>query len=298
MQEIYQRRKNLFNKGMKIELAGIRRGNQYSPNHIGNDAAIFQLTIDELRKLDCEVIEFTEKEFQDVEQIEADFVFNMARDTKTIQKLQKIESEGKKVINSGFGIENCTREKMTRLIQENHIPHPRSIIITTDALLPDTTYELGTHCWIKRGDFHAMHREDVTHARIGDEAQEILREYALRGIPTAVINEHLSGDLIKFYGVEGTDFFHWFYPNDLNHSKFGLEKINGKAKGIPFDLNGLKAICSQTAKILDIYIYGGDCIIDFDGTIRLIDFNDWPSFAPCRSTAAPYIAKCIYEFTR
>ena len=28
----------------KLTLAGIRRGNQFSPNHIGNDAAIFALT--------------------------------------------------------------------------------------------------------------------------------------------------------------------------------------------------------------------------------------------------------------
>ena len=39
--------------------------------------------------------------------------------------------------------------------------------------------------------------------------------------------------------------------------------------------------------------YGGDCIVDEDGTIRIIDFNDWPSFAPCRDTAAKYIAESI-----
>ena len=283
---------------MKIKLAGVRRGNLYSPNHIGNDAAIFQLTVNYLEKMGCEVIEYTENEFQKADTIDPEFIFNMARDTRTIQKLQQLESEGKKVINSGLGIENCTREKMTRLILNNHIPHPKSIIIPTDAVLPDGINELGNHCWIKRGDSHAIHFEDVTYAKVGEEAQEILREYALRGIPSAVINEHLSGDLIKFYGVEGTDFFHWFYPNDLNHSKFGLEKINGKAKGIKFDQEELKSICSKTAKTLNIYIYGGDCIVDIDGTIRLIDFNDWPSFAPCRATAAPYIAKCIHEFAK
>ena len=283
---------------MKIKLAGVRRGNQYSPNHIGNDAAIFQLTVDYLKKMDCEIAEFTENEFQEAESIEADVIFNMARNTKTILKLQQLETEGKKIINSGYGIENCTREKMTRLIIDNQIPHPKSVIIATDAALPDTIHELGTHCWLKRGDFHAIHREDVTYARIGEEAQQILREYALRGIPSAVINEHLYGDLIKFYGVKGTDFFHWFYPDNLNHSKFGLEKINGRSQGLKFDQEELKSICGKTAEILNIHIYGGDCIIDRDGTIRLIDFNDWPSFAPCRSDAAPYIAKCIYEFAK
>ena len=279
----------------KIKLVGIQRGNQYSPNHIGNDTAIFNLTIKYLEEKGCEIRQYSEIEFQK-EKIEADCIFNMARDTKTILKLQQMEKAGTKVINSGFGIENCTREKMTRLILSHHIPHPKSIILATDSKLPLDANELGDYCWIKRGDFHAIHREDVTYAKNGDEAENILHEYSLRGIPSAVINEHLVGDLVKFYGVEGTDFFHWFYPNDLNHSKFGLEKINGKSQGISFDVSNLKSICSKTAKILNIHIYGGDCVVDSTGNIRIIDFNDWPSFAPCRSQAAPYIAQCIYDY--
>lgn len=283
----------------EMKFIGVRRGNQYSPNHIGNDAAIFNLTAEILKSKGCEIKDYSETEFQKAK-IDSDttLIFNMARDTKTISKLQQLEKNGIRIINSGFGIENCTREKMTRLILSNHIPHPQSIILPTDVHLPPEAKTLGSHCWIKRGDFHAMHREDVTYARNGDEAENILHEYALRGIPTAVINEHLAGDLIKFYGVEGTDFFHWFYPNDLNHSKFGLEKINGKSNGIPFNLDTLKSICSKTAKVLNIYIYGGDCVVDSSGEIRLIDFNDWPSFAPCRNQAAPYIAKCIYDYAK
>lgn len=38
-----------------MTIAGIRRGNQFSPNHIGNDAAIFSLTAEHLGKLGCKV---------------------------------------------------------------------------------------------------------------------------------------------------------------------------------------------------------------------------------------------------
>lgn len=282
---------------MKIKIVGVRRGNQYSPNHIGNDASIFNLTVEYLKKLNCEVTDLSEDEFWE-SPIDVDYVFNMARDSKSIKKLQTLEEEGRKVINSGFGIDNCTRGKMTRLLLDNNIPHPKSMIVPTNEVLPAESESLGRHCWIKRGDFHAIHREDVTYARNGEEAENILNEYALRGIPTAVLNEHLAGDLVKFYGVEGTGFFHWFYPNDLNHSKFGLEAINGKAKGIAFDVDYLKKICSHAANVLNIHIYGGDCVVDSYGNIRIIDFNDWPSFAPCRTQAAPYIAQCIYEFTK
>ena len=106
-----------------------------------------------------------------------------------------------------------------------------------------------------------------------------------------VVNEHLKGDLIKFYGVSGTDFFYWFYPSKCGHrSKFGLEVINGEAQGIAFDAEDLKAEADKAADMLNVPVYGGDCVVSEDGSIRIIDFNDWPSFAPCRDEAAFYIA--------
>ena len=150
-----------------------------------------------------------------------------------------------------------------------------------------------TQCWIKRGDFHAIHKEDVSYVRHPEEAQEVLQEYFLRGIKRAVINKHLVGDLVKFYGVCDTPFFYWFYPFDMGHSKYGHEVINGQSQGIKFDEEELKNICTKAADILDVKIYGGDCIISPEGNINIIDFNDWPSFAPCRNDAAPHIAKCI-----
>jgi hypothetical protein len=38
--------------------------------------------------------------------------------------------------------------------------------------------------------------------------------------------------------------------------------------------------------------------VDPDGTIRIIDFNDWPSFAPCRNEAAPHIAKAVLALAK
>ncbi|MDE6842690.1 MAG: hypothetical protein K2J24_04115, partial [Muribaculaceae bacterium] len=198
------------------------------------------------------------------------------------------------VINSGFGIENCTRERMTRLLLGHGIPYPDSLMVNTNEAVTDDLRKAGfTSCWIKRGDFHAMHKEDVSYCRHPEEAQEVLHEYFYRGIKRAVINRHLPGDLIKFYAVSGQPFFYWFYPFDEGHSKYGLEAVNGKAQGLPFSLEGLKDMCQRASDLLDVRIYGGDCIVDRDGTVRIIDFNDWPSFAPCRTEAAPYIAKCI-----
>jgi NDP-sugar pyrophosphorylase family protein len=276
------------------QIAGVRRSARYSPNHIGNDAAIFDLTVEQLKKYNYEIKEYAEEEFWE-NRIEEDLIFNMARDTQSVRKLQLLEDSGKIVVNSGYGIENCTREKMTKLLLSNDIPHPRSLIVPTDDFLSAPFHTIGKCYWVKRGDFHAIHREDVTFARNVEEARNIIREYALRGIPSVVLNEHIEGDLVKFYGVRGSDFFYWFYPENTNHSKFGWEAINGRAIGIPFSTSELKSYCDRAARALNVYIYGGDCVIDKKGSIRIIDFNDWPSFAPCRNEAAPYIAGCIHS---
>ena len=277
----------------EIQIAGVMRAGAYSPNHIGNDAAIFNAVADQLRRRGCAVNVYSEEDFQKTE-IPERIIVNMCREQASITRLQAFEEEGRLVINSGFGIENCTRERMTRILLGKGIPYPESLIVNTNENITEEIREKGfSPCWIKRGDFHAMHKEDVSYCRHPEEAQEVLHEYFYRKIGRAVINRHLNGDLVKFYGVEGQDFFFWFYPFDEGHSKYGHEAINGKSRGLFFEESKLREICSQASQALDVMIYGGDCIIDEEGGIRIIDFNDWPRFAPCRKEAAPFIAKGI-----
>ena len=276
-----------------INIAGIMRAGAFSPNHIGNDAAIFNLVSDQLRKRGCAVTTYSEEQLI-AGQVKEQIIVNMCREQRSIAKLQELEDAGHLVINSGYGIENCTRERMTRILVGCGVPYPESLIVNTDEGIRDQLVKAKmSQCWIKRGDFHAMHKEDVSYVRHPEEAQEVLQEYFLRGIKRAVINRHLEGDLIKFYGVRDSSFFFWFYPFDAGHSKYGHEAINGRSPGLPFDNDKLKAICQKASEVLDVDIYGGDCIVSPQGDIRIIDFNDWPSFAPCRNEAAPHIAKAI-----
>ena len=277
----------------EITIAGIMRAGAYSPNHIGNDTAIFNAVADQLRKRGCIVNVYSEEQFNN-SGVEEKVIINMCREQASIARLQRYEDEGRLVINSGYGIENCTRERMTRILLGNDIPYPESLIVNTDEAVKGQLKKAGfQNCWIKRGDFHAMHKEDVSYVRHPEETQEVLQEYFYRGIKRAVINKHLVGDLIKFYGVKDQSFFYWFYPFDEGHSKYGAEAINGKSKGFHFDVDEMKHICQRAAEELNVVIYGGDCIVDSEGKMQIIDFNDWPSFAPCRVEAAPYIAKAV-----
>lgn len=281
-----------------IEIIGIQRGKTFSPNHIGNDEAIFQLTMQALRAEGCKVTVLSEEAFLSGANVSKSAgIVSMARNKEAVKKLQLLEKEGVQIINSGFGVEHCFRTNMTSLLLQHQIPYPKSKIVSTANVgdhLFDGFPEPGV--WIKRGDFHAIHKEDVTFASSREEGKEILREYALRGIPDAVLSEHLIGDLVKFYGVRNSDFFYWFYPYEHNHHKYEhYERLNGNLVYNNFDEAYLKEIALSAAEVLNVYIFGGDAIVDKAGNIHIIDLNDWPSFAPCRDAAAPYIAQLILK---
>ena len=132
-----------------------------------------------------------------------------------------------------------------------------------------------TRCWIKRADYQSLHKEDVSYVRQADEAQEVLQEYFLRGIQRAVISRHPKATLSSSMAL----------PHTVLLQLCALRKPRAKqavAATTVYDKARLHQICRDAAEALDVKIYGGDAIVDADGTIRLIDFDDWPSFAPCR----------------
>ena len=282
----------------QVKIAGILRAGAFSPNHIGNDAAILHMVAEQLRKRSCEVNLYSEEQFLSGAVSER-IILNMCRERESYQRLQRLEDEGALVINSGYGVENCVRERLTRIMMSRSIPYPDSLIVDTDEVVLNKLAAANiSACWIKRGESHTKHHEDVTYARHPQEAQEMLQEFFLRGIKRAVINRHQPGDLVKFYGVTGTPFFYWFYPFDSAHSKYGKEAINGPSHGLKFDVEQLKADCAKAADILDVQVYGGDCIVAEDGSYKIIDFNDWPSFAPCRAEAAVVIARMVMKHVK
>ncbi|MFC5412884.1 hypothetical protein ACFPMF_26405 [Larkinella bovis] len=278
-----------------MKLLGIHRNQKFSPNHIGNDDAIFSLTAQALEKRGNQIRICSEDDFLEQTTVAEQRIFTMARQKAVVQKLQAVETAGAVVVNSGFGIQNCFRINMHRALEENGVPVPRSIIMSTAENDPLNEWT-DQGFWIKRGDFHAIHREDVTFVRSRKEGREMLREYARRDIAEVLISEHLAGDLVKFYGVRGTDFFYWFYPYEHNHHKYvEYEAINGKAHHHAFDEADLQKVATASAAAVGVSIYGGDAIVGKDGSFHIIDLNDWPSFAPCREEAADAIADVLHQ---
>lgn len=279
-----------------MKIIAVNRGTIFSPNHVGNDAAILKAVADGLAAKGHEVDIVHEGELTAELLAGYDAAASMARDDRSLDLLQAFADRGGVVVNSSKGVRNCVRYDMTSLLINNNVKHPESILVDLVADGLPSSIDLAFPCWVKRGDACAMVKEDVTYTTSESEALDVLASFAQRGITKAVISRHLAGDLVKFYGVAGTGFFYWFYPSPESHSKFGLEIYNGAASGYGFSVEEMRQECSRIASVLDVPVYGGDAIVLADGDFRIIDFNDWPSYARCREEAALSIAECINSY--
>src|SRR5713101_7533628 len=137
--------------------------------------------------------------------------------------------------------------------------------------------------WVKRADVHNTQEGDVVYAADEAAAARALEGLAARGIPRAVLQPHVDGDLVKFYGIgtggpHGAPWFCWFYHKDQ------------RLAGHPFDEGRLARLVRGAAVALGLEVYGGDVIVPPSGAPVLLDVNAWPSFALYRDEAAERIA--------
>jgi glutathione synthase/RimK-type ligase-like ATP-grasp enzyme len=264
---------------MELRFAGVRRKSIFSPNHVSNDLQIITLTGAELMTRGHRVDWYMEEDPIDCS--EYDLVFSMAQGPAGNTVLMKSLEHGGRVVNSPESVMNCYRRNMIRELQRGCIPFPASVVVRTDNGEAGQEFVQKEKFWVKRSDVHAVHKEDVTLVYSIAEQNNVLQEFHRRGITHAVLQEHLPGVTVKFYALRSTGFFHWYYVNGIMHT--------------PFDTNRLMDLAQESAAILGLHIFGGDAIIGADGSITIIDINDWPSFAPVREEAGRQIAQLLIQ---
>lgn len=270
-----------------FRVAAILRAGIFSPNHIANDAAILHAVVAELRRRGCVVKVYTEDEFCNAK-IEENVILAMCRGAKCVEKIQRMEDSGSLVINSGYGIENCIRMIMVRLLEQAGLPVPRFFVVDTNVDVRKQLQEEGPGpYWVKKGDAPVHHLEDNARCRHAEEAQEILHEFFFRHISKAVISKDVEGEKIRCYGVASSGWFHSFMPF---RSK-GFEE-GGNALSESLNLR-VKDLCMSAANVLNVDVFGCDVILDNNDELHIVNFDDWPSFAPIRKEAARAIAKSV-----
>jgi glutathione synthase/RimK-type ligase-like ATP-grasp enzyme len=254
---------------------GITREHVFSPGRVGDDGAILNDVADCLRERGHEVVVVGGDDEQWPDAANACAVFAMCQGPRALARLQHWRAQGLRIVNTPEAILNCQRHRTVAALSGSGIPFPDSVLVPAAAApqLPAWVERAGA--WIKRGDVHATQADDVIFARDGTAARQALRSLQQREIATALVQRHVPGTVLKFYGVRQR-FFRCLRPKDFELTPAVLERI-----GI---------LAERAAHILELEIFGGDCILGDGGELVLIDLNDWPSYAACRAEAAEEIA--------
>lgn len=275
------------------KILGVSRSHRFSPNSIDRDNAIFQAVAVGLRVLGYEVATMEEDKLTR-ENISEDtiLIYSMARSEKALGVLAEAEQRGVFVVNSAKALLRGTREWLSETFGRNVLPVAPSQRIDVEELHSNYNFSGGQRYWLKRGDACAQSATDVCCVGSMEELQKAARNYSGRRIANVLLSPHIEGDLVKFYGVEATDFFHLYYPTrEKSFSKFGLERFNGEAVGYSFSEEKLKDAADACARVSGFGVYGGDAVVKSDGSFLIIDFNDWPSFSRCCNEAAEAIVQ-------
>ncbi len=266
-----------------MRLVGFYREVECSPGrHRSNDALLLDQVAVVLRARGCDV-EVTSLSPSMSGRRPDGVVFSMCQGRAALDLLTRWEKDGTRIVNTPGAALNTYRERLSLLMQSAGVNFPATTLLST-AKGSDAGVEVNGGLWLKRGDMHASVTADVQWIASADDLRTNLKEFAARGIGRAALQRHCTGDEIKFYGVTGGRFFHWFYPVK--------EAVPPRAGGerCPLDVEALEQLAERAAAAAGLDVYGGDIIVSPSGELTLIDLNDWPSFAPCRDRAAAAIA--------
>jgi hypothetical protein len=263
-------------------MIGIFREELFSPNRVEDDAAILQLTAEAVRRRGFDVELIRPHELS--RETEPRMAFAMCEGPASLRVLERWESNGYMVVNSPRSVQNCYRHRMLTLLNHGTLPMPRTLLIQTTGSV-NGQFNLRKGVWVKRGDVHSTQPGDVELIFDRPSLEKTLESMRSRWVDQAVLQEHVQGDLIKFYGVLPQRWFRHFYHKPE------------EAKGLPFSLKEVRQTAELAALKLGLQVYGGDIVVTEDAHY-LIDINSWPSFAICREEAAEQIANCLVHRRR
>lgn len=263
---------------------GIFRERAHSPGREFDDAEILRLTGKHLEAGGFQVSLRTPEEVAQAGEGCPPNIFLMCERLEIIGQLRQWEMRGVRHVNKPSAILNTYRDRMVSLFEQHGIAFPASRLVSTAS----SEITQSGPVWVKRADVHNTQDGDVVFAPTQSEKAQALARMAERGIRQAVLQEHVPGDLIKFYGIgdpgltQGpAPWFRWFYHKDQNLA------------GHRFDREALASLVQRAAAAIGLEVYGGDAIATETRALFVIDLNAWPSFALYRDEASERIASYL-----
>jgi glutathione synthase/RimK-type ligase-like ATP-grasp enzyme len=258
---------------------GIFRERTHSPGRESDDTEILRLTGKHLEARGYQIVLKTTDDLAVPDEARPDLVFLMCETFAPLRELAALEARGVPHVNPIEGVLNTYRDRMIARFEAGGVPFVPSRLVDTRRAGPATELPL----WVKRADVHNTQDGDVVRVESDAALTRALDALAERGIERAVLQPHVAGDLVKFYGVGIPEFggdppwFHWFHHADQ------------RLAGHPVDAGLLAHVAARAAAALGLEVYGGDAIVS-EHALVLLDLNAWPSFARVREQASRVIA--------
>ncbi|MBI4051241.1 MAG: hypothetical protein HY400_01925 [Elusimicrobia bacterium] len=258
----------------------------HSPKRESDDALILKGVLRELSSGGVESSCSAPENLESLSLEDWDVFLPMCESYSRLLKLKEREECGRSLfINSPRAVLNCYRIHMIPILTAcPGVTFPQTVI--RDVRYPSRAHlpkEKGVSYWVKRGDVHNTCERDVVFVSNNAECEAVRQDFLRRSIQKFILQRHVPGDLIKFYGVGPGKWFTWFYHNPQTAEEY------------PFDPSVLDHMTQKAAKALGLEVYGGDAIATEKGSIVLIDVNSWPSFAKVRLEAQKRIAEHILD---
>jgi len=261
------------------EFLGIFREAVFSPGKVEADRAILESVATILRGRG-HVVRVVSPDAALPRPPRSTLVFAMSQGEPALATLRRWEADGIRVVNSVDSILGCHRHRLLDRLRRAGVPLPDTASFALAEVASPTVWPKWLRSdggWIKRGDVHATHADDVVFVRSTEAAADAVARFRSRGITSAVVQRHVEGTVIKFYGVRG-GFLSCF---SASRAQCGVVAEIG---------DELRMVSEAASHAIGLEVYGGDCVATVKGSLQLIDLNDWPSYGPCRAEGARAIA--------
>ncbi len=273
-----------------MTIIGIRRDPAFSLGSEAFDAAIFEKSARELELRGYLLDIYEESQFEDWGTRDA-HVIHMARSQAAVAMLSEMESRASIIINSPSALRKCTRKAMVECLRTHAVASPASAVIESGAYAEATPPFAAL--WLKRADSYTLCEEDLVYADTLPVYRAALKRFCERGISELIASEHHEGNIVKFYGVGQAGFFYSCHSRPRKDPKLPYSFSGSLSPSSGYDELALRELAFKVAGTMKLLVWGGDAIVKRDGSILLLDMNDFPSFRPCMEAAAKAIAESV-----
>jgi hypothetical protein len=266
-----------------VKCLAIFREVENSPNRESDDTLILKAVVEQLRDLKFDAHAMTPEQADREDLAGWDMIVPMCESYPRLMRLSELERQAKTlIINPPGAVLACYRLRMLSSFESSPrllFPPTETRAVSSPGPMKAPAFDLSEGMWVKRGDVHNTCSHDVVFAKDMAEAEAIRADFMRREISHLLLQRHVDGDLIKFYGVGPGQWFTWFYHDPET------------ARKLPFELPVLENAAALAARAVGVEVFGGDAIVAPDGRLYVIDINSWPSFARVRAEAARQIAR-------